>query len=225
MIRYTRSLFALLAVIALFFACSKKDDGVVTFKVDKATGTTGAYNGDKQIGTGSTTAVTGTAMNTTTSSTSSTGSTTAATTSSSTGSTTVFNIPCSPNTNWATFPDGKYPAENYTTSSDSKMGYYQMIGYGGQEQVQIMFHDPDPPTESKVYTTVDVPQSSDEVVVAFSSYSDNQNYWSNLGQSVYVSVDPNTHAVSITLCGLDLRSFQPSTGTYLHTHITGNFTR
>lgn len=50
--------FLLFACLAILFACSKKDDGIVTFKVDKTTSTTGAYNGDKQIGSASTTSVT-----------------------------------------------------------------------------------------------------------------------------------------------------------------------
>lgn len=224
--KYISSTFVFLALVALFFACSKKNDGVVTFVVDKTTSTTGAYSGSNQLGAGSTTAATAGSATTasTTASTSSTGNTTASSTGS-TSSTTAFNIPCSPGRNSATFPDGKYPTENYSVSSDNNMGYYQLMGSAGQEQIQIMFHDADAPTENRIYTTVDVPQSSDEVTIAFNSYRDNVNYWSNLGQQVYVTVDPNTHAVSVTLCDLDLRSYQPSSGTYVHTHITGNFTR
>lgn len=217
-------LFIIMAVTAVLFACSKKNDGVVTFVVDKTTSTTGAYSGSTQTGTGSTTATTAATTASTTASTSNTGNTTASSTGSTT-STTTFNIPCSPNTNWATFPDGKYPTGSYTIRSDNNLGYYQLICYGNREQIQIMFHDADPPAENKIYTTVNVPENSDEVTVSFYSFDDNMTYWSNNGLPVYVTVDPNTHAVSVTLCDLDLRSFQQSSQTYLHTHITGNFTR
>jgi hypothetical protein len=51
-------LFIIMAVTAVLFACSKKNDGVVTFTLDKTSGTTGAYSGSRQISSGSTTAIT-----------------------------------------------------------------------------------------------------------------------------------------------------------------------
>lgn len=208
-----RSIFLLTASAAIFFACSKKDDGIVTFKVDKTTSTTGAYNGDKQIGTGSTTAVTGIAG-------ASTGATTATTaTTSSTSSTSdnneVVNPPCSPTAN------------SMSLSNGTNMSIYVTYFYSGGDMTasstegDIDINFPGVPVSDHIYNT----SGQGQYYAGVRIHDTNGNTWnSDDDQSLYVKVDKNTGNVSATLCGMKFTGRNDYTLNYSHITVSGNLT-
>lgn len=185
MIRQLRNtIFLLAASGAIFLACSKKDDGIVTFKVDKTTSTTGAYNGDQLIGTGSTTGTTA-------------ASTTAA-------STTSGNTPsCTPAINTVTLSTGNRMS---FSSAYFSTGDYELSAYGSAGEITMYFNQQ--PTADHVYTTLIDVWSYD--VNIHITMQDGTVWRPDDNQSLYVKVDKTTGKISATMCGMKFSSYNYS---------------
>lgn len=193
--RFRKALFILTVSGAVFFACSKKDDGIVTFKVDKTTSTTGAYNGDKLIGTGSTSAITA--------------GTTATT------STTSNNTPgCTPNSNTVTLSTGDRMS---FTSAYFSTGDNELSASGGSGDVSIYFNQQ--PTADHVYTTLEDVWPYD---VSIHIVMPDGSSWRPVdNQNLYVKVDKTTGKISATMCGMKFSSYNYS-GTSSTATVDGN---